>query len=124
MGTTSSLTTARAATVPPIVATQAAAASPEPSARSPRDVASEMVRTATRMCAPRAASEMGRVLVEGRFDDRGREALAADLDLEGRPFLRAGDREVCRTDWHAEGGAHGAAAHLAARRAVVEHRVA
>src|SRR3954466_15542778 len=124
MGTTSSLTTARATAAPPTVEAQATAASPELSARSPRDVASEMVRTATRIGAPRAASEMGRVLVEGRFDDRGGKTLAPDLDLEARPFLGAGEREVGGADGNAEGGTHRAAAHLAARCALVEHRVA
>src|SRR5258705_3586798 len=124
MGTTPSLTTVRAARSPRIVETHAAAASPEPSARSPRDVASEMVSTATRMCGTRVASEMGRVLVEGRLDDRGGETLAADLDLEGRPFLRASEREIRRADGDSECGAHRATPHLAARRAVVVHRVA
>src|SRR4051812_5592991 len=67
---------------------------------------------------------MGRVLVEGRLDDRGGETLAADLDLEGRAFLRAGEREVGRADGNSEGRTHRAAAHLAAGRARIEHRVA
>src|SRR5688500_11445571 len=104
MGTTSSLTMARAATSPPMAATHSRTASPEPSARSPRDVASEIVSTATRMGAPgaRASSEMGRVLVEGWLRDGGGRPLAADLDLERGAFLRGGEREIARADGNAE----------------------
>src|SRR3982751_6142825 len=67
---------------------------------------------------------MGRVLVERRLDDRRGETLAADLDLERRPFFRSGQREIGRADRHAQRGTHRPTPHLAARRAAVEHRIA
>src|SRR3954466_361277 len=107
MGTTSSRTSARADRLPSIASIHSTIASPESSVRSPRDVASEIVSTATRMDVPRPrmSSEMGRVLVEGWSRDRGGDTLAADLDLEGGAGLRAADGEIARTDGNPQRGA-------------------
>src|SRR5512133_1101396 len=125
MGTVSSLTTLRATSWPEIDCTHAAAASPEPSARSPRAVASEMVSTATRIVVRAAdVSEMRGVLVERRLGHRRGNALASDLDLEDAPLFGQIDGQITRADRCAEGRADGAAADDAARRAVGEHRIA
>src|SRR5688572_18353391 len=64
---------------------------------------------------------VARVLVERRLHDRGADPLATNVDLELRPFLRAGQREIGSADRLAQGWTHRATAHLTGLLSLVEH---
>src|SRR5205814_10347188 len=62
-------------------------------------------------------------LVKGHLHHGGAHAFAAHVVLEPGTLLRAGRRQVRRTDRNAQRRTHRAAAHFSAWLALVEHRI-
>src|SRR4029079_7178069 len=68
-------------------------------------------------------SEMGRIPIEWRLDDRRLGALPTDLDVERAALLRRLRGDVARADRNAERWAHCPATHDTARLASDKHGV-